>query len=112
MFGFLPPNVEDTFSNLVIYTAFPIEIKFHSKGRGAMKSTWADVGYYLVHWLKYIAILGMYSSFIQLYDHQPYPNEEGHALWDIKLGTGFAWRQLINNALVAGKYYHILSLSL
>lgn len=103
MFGFLPPNVEDTFSNLVIYTAFPIEIKFHPKGGGAMKSTWANVGYYLVHWIQYIVIFGIYSSFMQAYDHQPYPNEEGHTMWDIKLGTGFTWRQLINNALVAGR---------
>jgi hypothetical protein len=103
MFGFLPSHVEDTFSNLVIYTAFPIEIKFHPKGGGAMKSTWANVGYYLVHWIQYIVIFGIYSSFMQAYDHQPYPNEEGHTMWDIKLGTGFTWRQLINNALVAGR---------
>jgi len=101
MFGFLPPNVEDTLTNLVIYTAFPIEIKFHTNRRGAMKSTWNDVGYYLIHWMKYIVIFGIYSSFMQVYNYQPYPNVEGHALWDIKLWTGFAWRQLINNALVA-----------
>ena len=60
MFGFLPTNVENSFSNLVIYTAFPVEIKFHPTKGGAMKSTWADVAHYLAQWIKYIFIFGIY----------------------------------------------------
>eukprot|EP00571_Detonula_confervacea_P011967 CAMPEP_0172306306 /NCGR_PEP_ID=MMETSP1058-20130122/7405_1 /TAXON_ID=83371 /ORGANISM="Detonula confervacea, Strain CCMP 353" /LENGTH=441 /DNA_ID=CAMNT_0013018147 /DNA_START=36 /DNA_END=1361 /DNA_ORIENTATION=+ len=99
MFGFLPSNVDDSLTQLITYTAFPVEVKFDSKG--TVKSTWIDVKYYLINWIKYIVILGMYSSILLAYDYQPYPNEEGPAMQDIKLLNGFSRQQLINNLSVA-----------
>ena len=101
MFGFLPPHVDDSLTNMLIYTAFPVEIKFDSKG--ATKSDWQRVKYNFFYWVKYMLILGLYCSVLQAYDYQPYPNDEGPALLDIKLATGFSRGQLVNNISAASK---------
>lgn len=101
MFGFLPQYVDDSLKNLLIYNALPVEIKFDSKG---VKQTNAQmVKYNFVSWVKYLLILGLYSSLLQAYDYEPYPKDEGPAVQDIKLGTGFSRGQLINNMLTACK---------
>ena len=102
MFGFLPKHVDDSLMNLIVYNAFPVEVKFDSNG--AMKSNWPLVKDYFSNWLKYICILGMYSSILLAYDYQPYPNSEGPALTDIHVLHGFTPKQLLNNASVASKF--------
>lgn len=102
VFGFLPPHVDNSLTNMLIYTASPVEIKFDSKG--VMKSDWQRVRYNLVHWVKYIFILGLYCSMLQAYSYEPYPNEEGPMLQDIKLATIFSPRQLVNNIVGASMY--------
>lgn len=101
MFGFLPQYVDDSLQNLLVYTALPVEVIFDSKG--AKKSDFHMVKYNFINWVKYMFILGLYSSLLQAYDYQPYPNKEGPALRDVKLRTGFSRGQLINNILVASK---------
>lgn len=101
MFGFLPQYVDDSLQNLLVYIALPVEVKFDSKG--AKKSDFHMVKYNFINWVKYMFILGLYSSLLQAYDYQPYPNKEGPALRDVKLRTGFSRGQLINNILVASK---------
>lgn len=101
MFGYLPLHVDDSLTNLLIYTALPVEVKFDSKG--ATKPDMQMIKYNFVNWVKYVFILGLYLSLLQAYDYQPYPNDEGPALQDIKLGTGFSHGQLINNILAASK---------
>ena len=101
MFGFLPQYVDESLKNLLVYTVLPIEVKFDSKG--AKKSDFQMVKCNFIGLVKYVFILGFYSSLLQAYDYQPYPKNEGPALQDIKLGTGFSRGQLINNTLVAGK---------
>lgn len=98
MFGFLPSNVDDSLKKLIVYNALPVEIKFDSNGT-ALGSKWYDVKYYLASWVKYIVILGIYSSILQSYDYQPYPNKEGPALKDINILNGFGYNQLMNNLL-------------
>jgi hypothetical protein len=87
---------------MLIYTSFPVEIKFDSKG--VLKSDWQRVMYNLIHWVKYIFILGLYCSMLQAYSYEPYPNEEGHMLRDIKFATIFSSRQLVNNITGASTY--------
>ncbi|KAL3810513.1 hypothetical protein ACHAXA_005655 [Cyclostephanos tholiformis] len=99
MFGFLPQYVDNSLKNLLVYTALPVEVKFDAKG--AKKSDFQMVKYNFFNWVKYLFILGLYSSILQAYDYQPYPKNEGPSLLDIKLGTGFSRGQLINNTLVA-----------
>lgn len=99
VFGFLPSNVEDSLSNLIMYNAFPVEAKFDSQG--PIKSTWINVKSHFINWVKYIFILGSYSSIMMAYDYEPFPKEEGPALRDINLLTGFSYQQLINNLLMA-----------
>ena len=101
MFGYLPLHVDDSLTNLLIYTALPVEVMFDSKG--AKKSDMQMIKYNFFNWVKYVFILGLYLSLLQAYDYQPYPNVEGPALQDIKLGTGFSHGQLINNILGASK---------
>ena len=101
MFGFLPQHVDDSLQNLLVYTALPVEVKFDSKG--AKRSDCHMVKYNFINWVKYLFILGLYSSLLQAYDYQPYPNNEGPALRDINLGTGFSRGQLINNILIASE---------
>lgn len=101
MFGFLPEYVDDSLKNLLIYTALPIEVKLDSKG--AKRSDFDTVKHNFIGLIKYVSILGIYSSFLQAYDYQPYPNDEGPALQDIRFGTIFSRGQLINNTLVASK---------
>ena len=101
MFGFLPQYVDDSLKNLLLYNALPVEIKFDSKG--AKQTNMQMVKYNFVSWVKYLLILGLYSSLLQAFDYEPYPKEEGPALQDIKLGTGFSRGQLINNMLTACK---------
>jgi hypothetical protein len=101
MFGFLPQYVDNSLKNLLVYTALPVEVKFDAKG--AKKSDFQMVKYNFFNWVKYLFILGLYSSILQAYDYQPYPKNEGPSLLDIKLGTGFSRGQLINNTLVASK---------
>lgn len=108
MFGFLPSGVDDSLTNLIIYNAFPIEIKFSSNR--AMQATWANVKYYLVNFIKYVVILGMYSSILLAYDYHPYPNVEGPALLDIRILHGFSRGQLINNLSIAGKHHQFVSM--
>lgn len=98
MFGFLPSGVDSSLTNLIIYNAFPVEIKFES---GPIKSTWANVRYYFVNWVKSIFVLGLYSSVLDSYNHEPYPSEEGPALRDVDIFAGFSPRQLVNNFSVA-----------
>ena len=102
MFGFLPPHVDKSLTNMLIYTAFPVEIKFDSKG--VLKSDWQRVKYNLIQWVKYIFILGLYCSMLQAYNYEPYPNEEGPRLQDIKLATLSSPRQLVNNIGGASTY--------
>lgn len=99
MFGFLPAGVDNSLINLITYMSQPVEIKYDSKG--PVKSTWDQVKYNLVNWIKYIFILGLYCSILKAYNYQPYPKDEGPTIYDIKLGTGFTYGQLINNALIA-----------
>ena len=106
MFGFLPPNVDDSLTSLIIYNAFPVEVKFNANG--AIKSTWTSVSHNGANFVKYIFILGIYSSAKRAYDHQPYPNNEGANLLDINILTGFSRQQLINNTLTASKYSDLL----
>lgn len=101
MFGFLPPHVDDSLKNLLIYNALPVEIKFDSNG--VKQTNLQMVKYNFVSWVKYLLILGLYSSLLQAYDYEPYPKEEGPAVKDIKLGTGFSRGQLVNNMLTACK---------
>jgi hypothetical protein len=101
MFGFLPQSVDDSLENLLIYTALPVEVKFDSKG--AKKSNFHMVKDNIIGLVKYMFILGIYSSLLQAYDYQPYQKNEGPALHDIKLGTGFSRGQLINNTLIASE---------
>ena len=98
MFGFLPTGVDESLTNLIIYNAFPVEVKFNN---GVVKSTWGNTSQFLVHWVKYIFILGMYSSILLAYNYQPYPDLEGPSLQDINIRIGFTPQQLINNASVA-----------
>eukprot|EP00579_Thalassiosira_antarctica_P000802 CAMPEP_0201868078 /NCGR_PEP_ID=MMETSP0902-20130614/2110_1 /ASSEMBLY_ACC=CAM_ASM_000551 /TAXON_ID=420261 /ORGANISM="Thalassiosira antarctica, Strain CCMP982" /LENGTH=444 /DNA_ID=CAMNT_0048393375 /DNA_START=123 /DNA_END=1457 /DNA_ORIENTATION=+ len=98
MFGFLPPNVDDSLTNLIIYNAFPVEVKFNANG--AIKSTWTTVSHNGANCVKYILILGIYSSIMLSYDYQPYSNNEGTNLLDINILTGFSRQQLINNASI------------
>lgn len=100
MFGFLPSSVDDSWTNLFIYMAFPIEIKFRN---GPVKSTWRNVAYNFVNWVKYIIILGLYSSFLVPFGYQPCPNVEGPSILDINLLNGFSREQLINNFSMAGE---------
>ena len=105
MFGFLPPNVEDSLTNLIIYNAFPVEVKFNANG--AIKSTWTTVSHNGANLVKYVFILGICSSILLAYDYQPYPNNET-TLLDINILTGFSRQQLINNASVGSKYSDLL----
>ena len=107
MFGFLPPHVDKSLTNMLIYTAFPVEIKFDSKG--VLKSDWQRVKYNLIQWVKYIFILGLYCSVLHAYNYEPYPNEEGPMLQDIKLATLSSPRQLVNNIGGAGTYIFVCS---
>lgn len=99
MFGFLPQYVDDSLKNLLIYNALPVEIKFDSNG--VKQTNTQMVKYNFVSWVKYLLILGLYSSLLQTYDYEPYPKEEGPAVQDIKLGAGFSRGQLVNNMLIA-----------
>ena len=101
MFGFLPSNVDDSLKNLVLYNAFPVEVKFNA--HGAIKSTWSNILYHFVNSVKYFFILGIYSSILLAYDYQPYPNNEGPKLQDIQILRGFTPSQLVNNASIASE---------
>lgn len=79
-----------------------MEIKFDSKG--VMKSDWQRVKYNLVHWVKYIFILGLYCSMLQAYSYEPYAYEDGPMLRDIKIATIFSPKQLVNNIVGACMY--------
>lgn len=98
MFGFLPSSVDDSLKNLIVYMAFPVEVKFND---GVVKATWAHVSSYLINFVKYLFILGLYASVLLAYDYVPYPNDEGPALHDIRLLTGFTRQQMINNMSIA-----------
>ena len=63
MFGFLPQYVDDSLKNLLLYNALPVEIKFDSKG--AKQTNMQMVKYNFVSWVKYLLILGLYSSLLQ-----------------------------------------------
>ena len=95
MFGFLPSGVDESLTNLIAYTAFPVEIKL-SSGH-VMKSTWSQCSRHLINWIKYIFILGLYSSYLQAHDYEIFKKEEGHRLGDIDIRTGFTYRQMMNN---------------
>jgi hypothetical protein len=95
MFGFLPTGVDSSLSNLMIYNAVPVEVRFDKNA--PVKSTWGDVSYNFVNWVKYIFILGLYSSIMHAYEYQPYPSDEGPTLFDINIRTGFSREQMINN---------------
>ena len=110
MFGFLPQYVDDSLKNLLIYNALPVEIKFDSNG--VKQTNTQMVKYNFVSWVKYLLILGLYSSLLQTYDYEPYPKEEGPAVQDIKLGTGFSRGQLVNNMLIACKCEQIVFVSM
>ena len=100
MFGFLPAGVDDSLTNLIIYNASPVEVKFNN---GVIKSTWDNISNYFINWIKGIFILGMYCSLLLAYNYQPYPNTEGPSLLDINILTGFTPQQMINNASVASE---------
>jgi len=106
MFGFLPSSVEDSLRNLIIYNALPVEVKFNN---GVIRTAWSDVFYYFVHWIKYILILGMVSSYLQAHDYELYPNNEGPMLQDIRLSTGFSRNQMINNLATAAMFQTYLT---
>jgi len=97
MFGFLPPNVENSLTNLIIYNAFPVEVKFNSNG--ALRSSWKTIQYNFVNFMKYLCILGMYSSVLVAYNYMP--SAEGPLLSDIDIRTGFTRQQLVNNLAIA-----------
>ncbi|KAL7545405.1 hypothetical protein ACHAWF_008754 [Thalassiosira exigua] len=97
MFGFLPPSVDDSLGNLIVYNAFPLEPKFNN---GVVKSTWSSTFYFLRNWVKYIFILGFYSSVLLAFDYQPYPSSEGTKMTDIDILHGFTRQMLINNTLI------------
>lgn len=112
MFGFIPPHVDDSLQSYLVYSAFPIEVKFDKNG--PIKSKWGHIGKYGFNLMKYIVILGMYSSILAAYDYQPYPKDEGPNLWDINILTGFSVPQLLNNLSVASEYtlFHVYPLCL
>lgn len=102
MFGYLPSTSGDSLKNLLVYMAFPAEIKFDSKG--AIQSSWSDMKQNLTSFITYIFILGMCFSVLLTFDYKPYEYEEGPALMDIRLWTCYSWKQLVNNALIASEY--------
>ena len=103
MFGYLPSTSGDSLKNLLVYMAFPAEIKFDSKG--AIQSSWSDMKQNLTSFIKYIFILGMCFSVLLTFDYKPYEYEEGPALMDIRLWTCYSWKQLVNNTLIASECY-------
>ena len=102
MFGFLPVGVDQSLTNLIIYNAFPVEVIINNGV--ILKSTWGNTSQFLVYWVKYIIILGLYASILLAYNYQPYPDLEGPSLQDINIRIGFTPQQLINNASVASKF--------
>ena len=83
MFGFLPEGVDNSLTNLLIYMAFPMEVKFDKDG--PIKSNWGRTKYLFLNWVMYIFILGMYTSILSAYDYEPFENKEGPSLFDIDI---------------------------
>lgn len=107
MFGFLPAGVDDSLTNLITYSLFPVEVKFNNNK--VLKSTWSNVSYYFVKSVKWTFILGFYSSVLQAYDYELYPKSEGPTLQDIHILTGFTRPQLINNLSIAILFQLVLT---
>ena len=103
IFGFLPTHVDDSLWNVIVYNAFPVECKFDKQG--AIKSTWANVGYYIRNFVVTLCVLGMYCSLLVLFDYKLYPTEEGPELRDISLYNALNWHQLANNFSIASEYF-------
>ena len=98
MFGFLPTYVEDSLLNIFAYNAFPVEVKFDSKG--ALKSSWCDVGHYIRKFGIFICILGAYCSFLTAFDYEPYKSNFGR---NASFYHGFYHQQLVNNLFTASE---------
>lgn len=105
MFGFLPEHVDESLTNLIIYNSVAVEITFNKSG--PVKTTWATVSHNVLNLIKYIFILGIYSSILLAYDYQP--NSEGATLLDVSLLHGFTHHQLINNMLYAVMFQIVLT---
>jgi len=99
VFGFLPPHVDNSLWNVIVYNAFPVECKFDKVG--AIKSTWANVGYYVWNFGVSCTALGLYCSFLVMSDYKLYPTEEGPKLGDVSLYNALNWHQLANNFSIA-----------
>lgn len=84
-----------------MYNAFPVECKFDKQG--SIKSTWANVGYYIRNFGVSCCVLGMYCSLLLLYDYKLYPTEEGSELRDVSLYNALNWHQLANNFSIASE---------
>ena len=102
VFGFLPKHVDESLWNVIVYNAFPVECKFDQYG--AIKSTWANVTYYIRNFLVWVCVLGMYSSLLLVGgDYKLYPTEEETGLADA-FDNVLSWHQLANNFSIASEY--------
>ena len=87
---------------MIVYNAFPVECKFDQ--HGAIKSTWANVTYYIRNFLVWVCVLGMYSSLLLIGgDYKLYPTEEETTVMDV-LDNVLSWHQLANNFSIASEY--------
>jgi len=99
VFGFLPEHADSSLSNLIIYNAFPVEVKFEKSGR-PLNSSWIDVFHSKMKWMFHACILGFLFSILRP-DNKLIPSDdEGETLTGVLL-QGFTISQLINNAAVA-----------
>ena len=94
VFGFLPEHADSSLSNLIIYNAFPIEVKFAKSGR-PLNSSWEDVLHNKMKWMLHACILGFVFSILRP-DNKLMPSEDEVDTLTGVLLQGFTISQLIN----------------
>jgi len=72
MYGFSPPGTEKTSKQHMIYSASAMEICFDPKTGRPAPAKLSDTLQRLMHFMKYIVILGLYKSAFAPYGYEPF----------------------------------------
>ena len=94
VFGFLPEHADSSLSNLIIYNAFPVEVKFAKSGR-PLNSSWTDVFHHKINWMIHVLVLGCLFSILRP-DNELIPIDAKDETLTGVLLQGFTTRQLVN----------------